>query len=127
MAGTFTLKVLSDFAASHILHGYQGACSRLHGHNWKVELEVQLLADQLNDIGIGIDFKELKAILREVLDRVEHRHLNDIPPFDKINPTAENVSQWLYQELKPLITAKKATIKAVSIWETDRAMTTYQE
>jgi 6-pyruvoyltetrahydropterin/6-carboxytetrahydropterin synthase len=127
MAGYFTVKIISDFSASHILNGYPGDCARLHGHNWKVELEAKVQASELNEIGIGVDFKDLKKILREVLDRVEHRHLNDIPPFDKINPTAENLSMWVYQEIKPLLARTPASLQAIVIWETERAMTRYSE
>ncbi|MDO8953955.1 MAG: 6-carboxytetrahydropterin synthase QueD [Gammaproteobacteria bacterium] len=127
MKGYFTVKVISDFSASHILPGYPGDCARLHGHNWKVELEVKVLASAINEIGIGVDFKDLKKALREVLDRVEHRHINDIPPFDTINPTAENLSIWIYQEIKPLLAHTPCTLLAISLWETERAMTRYTE
>ncbi|MDF2529306.1 MAG: 6-pyruvoyl tetrahydrobiopterin synthase [Gammaproteobacteria bacterium] len=127
MKGYFTVKVLSDFSASHILNGYIGDCARLHGHNWKVELEVKVQASDLNEIGIGVDFKDLKKALRAVLDRVEHRHLNDIPPFNTINPTAENLSMWIYQEIKPLLAHTRSELQAVAIWETERAMTRYEE
>jgi 6-pyruvoyltetrahydropterin/6-carboxytetrahydropterin synthase len=127
MKGSFTVKVISDFSASHILVGYPGDCARLHGHNWKVELEVKVKASDINEIGIGVDFKELKKALREVLDRVEHRHLNDIPPFNKINPTAENLSIWIYEEIKPLLAHTSASLQAIAIWETERAMTRYTE
>ncbi|MDF2939523.1 MAG: Queuosine biosynthesis QueD [Gammaproteobacteria bacterium] len=127
MNGRFTVKVISDFSASHILPGYPGDCARLHGHNWKVELEVKVLASDINEIGIGVDFKDLKKALRQVLDRVEHRHINDIPPFDKISPTAENLSMWIYQEIKPLLAHTPAKLEAIGLWETERAMTRYSE
>jgi len=89
MAALYTLKVLTEFASAHTLRNYPGACSRMHGHNWKVELEIQ--ASTLNELGIAIDFKQMKQAANDVCDRLDHQYLNDIEPFNKINPTAENI------------------------------------
>jgi 6-pyruvoyltetrahydropterin/6-carboxytetrahydropterin synthase len=125
MPGQFIVRVESDFAASHIIHGHQGACARLHGHNWRIEVEA--IAQSLDEIGISIDFKLLKTHLRNLLDTVEHRHLNDIPPFNQINPTAENLAAWIYQQLKQQLTNTHAKLHAVIVWETDRSMVKYTE
>lgn len=129
MSGVFDISVMTDFAASHIIHGHPGRCARLHGHNWKVEACVRISSDSLNEIGIGIDFKDFKIILREVVDILEHRHLNDIKPFDKINPTAENVSKWIYKELSKLLLEKniKASVQFLALWENDRSCVKYSE
>ena len=125
MTAKYTLKVLTDFASAHTLRDYPGACSRMHGHNWKVELEI--VASQLNDIGIGIDFKQMKKSANEVCDRLDHQYLNDIAPFNKINPTAENIAAYLYTEIGNLINSDSVKVTAVTLWETDRACVRYTE
>ena len=80
----YTLKVLADFASAHTLRDYPGACSRMHGHNWKIEAEVQ--ATQLNEIGMAIDFKEIKREVRAIADELDHRYLNDLALFRTLIP-----------------------------------------
>jgi 6-pyruvoyltetrahydropterin/6-carboxytetrahydropterin synthase len=121
----YTLTVVTDFSASHIIPGHPGKCARLHGHNWKVEISVQ--SKILNDLGMAVDFADVKQIAKTVIDEVDHRHLNDIPPFDTISPTAENVSAWFYQRLGKLINTKDVTVSAVTLWETDRSRVQYSE
>lgn len=125
MAGQFLLKVISQFSAAHILHGYDGPCSRLHGHNWHVEAEVKAVA--LDNIGMAIDFKTVRRALENVIERLDHRFLNEIPPFDSINPTAENVAAWIYQEIKPFLTLDGVQLLAINLWETDNARVRYSE
>lgn len=121
----YTIKVVAKFCAAHILHGYDGPCARLHGHNWQVEAEV--LATKLNSAGIAIDFKTIRQALQQIIDRVDHRFLNEIPPFTENNPTAENVAAWFYQELQPLLNSKDVRVIAVNLWETDNACVRYTE
>lgn len=125
MAGSYLLKVLVEFCAAHALRGYVGDCARLHGHNWKIEAEIK--TSGVNDIGIAIDFKDIKRALKEIADTLDHRYLNEIPPFDTINPTAENVAAWFYQQLKPQITGNTAKLIAISLWETERSSVRYSE
>lgn len=125
MAAIYTLKIVTDFAAAHTLRGYPGACSRMHGHNWKVEVEVQ--ASQLDDVGMGIDFKEIKQATRRITDELDHYYLNDIPPFDRVNPTAENIASYIYQAVSELINSERVTVKAVTLWETERACVRYEQ
>ncbi len=126
MAAKYTLKVVTDFAAAHYLRNYGGVCSRLHGHNWKVEVEV--CATALNEVGMGIDFKDIKSALKGLLDGLDHYNLNDIPPFDEVNPTAENISAYLYQELsKRLNEEGRVKVCAITLWETERACVKYTE
>jgi len=125
MSALYTIKVITDFAAAHLLRGYAGECSRLHGHNWKVEVEV--VASALNEVGMGIDFKDIKASTREVIGRLDHRNLNDLPPFDKINPTAENIAAHIYTTLAANLNNERAQVAAVTIWETERACVKYTE
>lgn len=125
MTARYTMKILTDFAAAHLLRDYEGVCSRLHGHNWKVE--VQVTTTLLDDIGMGMDFKVIKDATRELIGRLDHRNLNDIPPFDKLNPTAENISAYLYSELSKALNADGIKVSAITLWETDRASVTYTE
>ncbi len=125
MTGTYTLKVLTDFASAHTLSGYPGACARMHGHNWKVEVEVA--AGALDELGMAVDFKTLRETTREVTDRLDHRYLNELPPFDRHNPTAENIAAYLYRELAGRLNSDRIRIAAVTLWETDRACVRYTE
>lgn len=125
MAANYTLKVVTDFAASHVLEGHPGKCSRLHGHNWKVEVEVAARA--LDSIGMAIDFADLKAAVSEIVDGMDHRHLNDLPAFEGVNPTAEHVARVVYQSLGEHLHDDALHVNAVTIWETDRACVRYTE
>lgn len=125
MAARYTLKIVTDFASAHTLRDYPGQCSRMHGHNWKVEAEVE--ATRLDEVGMGIDFKIIKKHTREISDRLDHRYLNEIPPFDQINPTAEHIAAYLYQELSDKINTADIQVKAITLWETERACVRYSE
>lgn len=125
MAARYTLKVVTDFAAAHLLRDYPGECSRLHGHNWKVEVEV--IATALDEVGMGLDFKAIKRATKEVIAALDHHHLNEIPPFDKINPTAENIAAYIHAELSRVLDGAHARVGAVTLWETERACVRYSE
>lgn len=114
----------TDFSAAHQLHGYPGHCGRLHGHTWKVRVEVE--TDQIDDIGIGLDFKKLKSIANNVLEPLDHHHINQIPPFDKENPTAENLSRYLYREIQKRIPSGVRMIQ-VLVWESEHYAVGYYE
>ena len=120
---SYTLKVLTEFASAHTLAGYPGACSRMHGHNWKVEVEV--IAETLDQTGMALDFKRIKQAANEVGNRLDHQYLNDIPPFNQLNPTAENISAWFFQELSRNLNTEHAKVHSVTLWETDRACVKY--
>jgi len=125
MSSNYTLKILADFASAHTLRDYPGDCSRMHGHNWKLEVEVT--ATTLDDVGMGMDFKTMKVATRKLAKTLDHRYLNDIAPFDVINPTAENIAQYFYQNLSQTLNIDTAKISAVTLWETDRACVHYSE
>ena len=125
MAARYQLKVVTDFAAAHTLRDYPGACSRMHGHNWKVELEA--VATQLDDIGMGVDFKVMKQAAREVGGRLDHQYLNDLEPFKNINPTAENIAAYMYKEIAARINSDSIKVTALTLWETERACVRYSE
>lgn len=125
MASSYLLKVLIDFSAAHALRGYIGDCARLHGHNWKIEAEIK--TNSVNSIGIAVDFKDIRKAMREISETLDHRYLNEIPPFDTINPTAENLAAWFYAQLAAIVNSKTQKLIAISLWETERASVRYSE
>ena len=125
MAARYTLKIITDFAAAHSLRDYPGDCRKLHGHNWKVEVEA--VASELNELGMAIDFKTLKHLTKKVTDELDHRYLNEIAPFDNINPTAENLAAYIHCRLSEELHEPHVRIHAVTLWETERACVRYTE
>lgn len=125
MAARYTMKIVTDFAAAHWLRNYDGPCNRLHGHNWKVEVQVN--AQDLDNVGMGLDFADIKTATKDVIGSLDHRNLNDIPPFDQQNPTAENIAAFLYRQLSQRLNTARVKVAAVTLWETERACVTYQE
>lgn len=120
----FTLSTQLEFAAAHHLRGYEGNCARLHGHNWKVEIKVS--GQQLNQVGMLIDFKEIKRRSKDILKRLDHYYLNEIPPFDEVlNPTAENIAYYLFSELSQVINDERIQVVAIVVWENERNSATY--
>lgn len=125
MPATYVLKVLVDFAAAHTLKGYAGDCAHLHGHNWKVEIEVKATA--LDALGMGVDFKLIKHAARDVVARLDHQYLNDLEAFKAQNPTAENIAAWIFSEMAGILNGPYVRMHAVTLWETERACVRYSE
>ena len=121
----FVLKIVTDFASAHSLRNYPGDCARLHGHNWQVEVSV--CSNVLDDNGIAIDFREIKKQTKLVIKRLDHQYLNEIKPFDILNPTAENIAKYFFDEVGFLINNEDIKVKEVLIWETPRSAVTYSE
>jgi 6-pyruvoyltetrahydropterin/6-carboxytetrahydropterin synthase len=121
----FEVSIETSFSAAHRLNNYRGNCEALHGHNWKVQVTVETAA--LNEIGLGIDFRELKEKTRRVLSPFDHVLLNDLAPFKDINPSSEAIARYLFTELKREITALPVRLKKVSVWESDNSWVTYTE
>jgi len=121
----FVLKIVTDFASAHSLRNYPGDCARLHGHNWQVEVSV--CSEVLDDNGIAIDFREIKKQTKLVIKRLDHQYLNEIKPFDVLNPTAENIAKYFFEEVGLLINSDNVKVKEVLIWETPRSSVTYSE
>ena len=119
----YEILIKSDFSGAHYLKGYRGRCEKLHGHNWKVEARFE--AESLDNIGIAIDFKLLKAKLRAILGKLDHTCLNRLGPFKRKNPSAENIARFLFEELRSSIGKKKVPVKSVSVWESDTSCATY--
>jgi len=125
MAARYILKIVTDFASAHSLRDYPGECRRLHGHNWKVEVEVTARA--LDSLGMGVDFKVIKQAARKATDELDHRYLNEIAPFDQINPTAENLAAHIFRRIGEELNDERVQVSAVTLWETERACVRYTE
>jgi len=119
----YRISVEQHFDAAHYLRGYQGKCEKMHGHRYKVVVKVD--ASGLNDIGLAYDFTELKKHLSGVIDRFDHTCLNDVPPFDKLNPSAENIATDIYKGLKAGLAGAPVTISSVEVWESPHTGVTY--
>jgi len=120
----YTLSVEKTISTAHQLRDYEGPCARIHGHNWKIRLEVQ--STTVDEIGIAVDFAVLDEKLWKVIGPFDHQMINSVPPFDNINPTAENLVKYIYDQLRNKLT-EKVSLKKVSIWETDEYMVSYEE
>tara|TARA_B100001564_G_scaffold340749_1_gene334706 strand:+ start:74 stop:442 length:369 start_codon:yes stop_codon:yes gene_type:complete len=121
----FKLVVKKEFSSAHILNGHPGNCKRMHGHNWLVEAEVQ--GDNTNEIGMVIDFKDIKNYLKDIISRLDHQFLNDLEPFSNQNPTAENISKYIYKELSNNINTDNIKVSKIKLWETNNSAVTYTE
>ncbi|MFC1934826.1 6-carboxytetrahydropterin synthase QueD [Chloroflexota bacterium] len=120
----YGISVEKHFDAAHFLRGYQGKCEALHGHRFKVVAKVT--ARKLDDIGLAYDFTELKQHLDTVLARFDHTCLNEVPPFDKINPSSENIATTIYNELKTRLQDAPISLSAIEVWESPHTWITYQ-
>jgi 6-pyruvoyltetrahydropterin/6-carboxytetrahydropterin synthase len=114
----YELKVEGSFAAAHALRGYGGACERLHGHNFKVIAVAR--ATELNAIGMALDFKELSSHLYEVLRDLDHQNLNELPPFDERNATAENIAGYIFEQLAPRLERTGAKLSRITVEESTK-------
>ena len=121
----YRLKVHSSFAAAHCLIHYQGECENLHGHNWKVEVVVT--AKELDKAGLGVDFKILKTETNKLLKTLDHKYLNDLPPFAELSPSSENIARYLYHELTGILNNENIKVDMVTVWESDFASASYYE
>ena len=121
----FEVHVDETFSAGHALRGYKGKCENPHGHNYKVRIVLE--GDGLDSTGLLYDFTNLKRILRDIIGGVDHKYLNDQAPFDAINPSAENLAKYFYDEIFGQLNAMPAgaRLARVTIWETDTATATY--
>lgn len=111
----YEIFVERHFDAAHALRGYKGKCESLHGHRFKVVAKIK--AKQLDDIGLAYDFTELKRNLDEILARFDHTCLNDITPFDEINPSSENIAANIYEELNGKLEETLVSLSTVEVWE----------
>ena len=121
----FEICVEHTFAAGHALRNYHGKCENVHGHNYRCQVMVE--GPELDDIGLLVDFVELKKAVHGVLDRMDHQWLNDFPPFDVLNPSAENMARYIYDQVAGSLNPR-AGVKVgwVKLWETDTASAVYR-
>ena len=122
----FEVTVDEIFSSGHALRGYKGKCENVHGHNYKVR--VTLEGPQLDSVGLLYDFTHLKRVIREIVGGVDHKFLNDMAPFDVINPSAENLAKYFYDETTRQMNAmpEGARVTSITIWETDTTSATYR-
>ncbi|MDD5115660.1 MAG: 6-carboxytetrahydropterin synthase QueD [Candidatus Omnitrophica bacterium] len=115
----YSLKVDGGFSSAHNLRGYKGKCEDLHGHNWRVEICIS--SKKLDNIGMVLDFKYLKMKLNAFLEKLDHKYLNKLNYFKKVNPTSENIARYIYDQLKPGI----PLLSSVTVWENSTSSATY--
>jgi len=121
----FEVTIEETFAAGHALRNYRGKCENVHGHNYRCQVTME--GEQLDSVGLLVDFVELKRTVHSVLDRLDHQWLNDYPPFNEFNPSAENIAKHIYDEvLKGLPERGGVRLAAVKLWETDTASAIYR-
>ena len=121
----FEVTIEQTFAAGHALRNYHGKCENVHGHNYRCQ--VTLEGGQLDHTGLLMDFVALKKTLQSVIDRLDHQWLNDFPPFDVLNPSAENIAKYIYDEVNKGIGGQAdVRLGSVKLWETDTSSATYR-
>jgi 6-pyruvoyltetrahydropterin/6-carboxytetrahydropterin synthase len=124
----YEVTVEDSFAAGHYLRNYRGKCENPHGHNYKVQITLQ--GRELDHAGLLLDFKELKLVMKPVIDRLDHRMINDVAPFTTLNPSAENLAKFFFDETNVTLkssTSGRVSVKEVTIWETDTTTARYSE
>ena len=119
----YELKVITQFGAAHQLKETGGECENLHGHTWKVEVCVK--GENLDKNGLLVDFKVVKDTTKEMIDRLDHKYLNELEWFRDMNPTSENISRLIFEFLSRKINNKNVTVSSVTTWESDTACATY--
>jgi 6-pyruvoyltetrahydropterin/6-carboxytetrahydropterin synthase len=122
----FEVTIEESFSAGHALRNYHGKCENVHGHNYRCQ--VTLTGEELDEIGLLVDFVALKKAVHAVIDRLDHQWLNDLPPFDKLNPSAENIARYIHDEVETgLQIPAGVRIESVKLWETDTCSATYRK
>jgi 6-pyruvoyltetrahydropterin/6-carboxytetrahydropterin synthase len=124
----YEVTVERDFSSGHYLRNYRGKCENPHGHNYKVR--ITLRGQTLDVAGLLLDFKDLKQVMRPVIDRLDHQMLNDLEPFTEINPSAENLARYFFDETNQQLdsmTGGRVRVKDCTIFETDTTSATYYE
>jgi len=119
----YELKIISHLAAAHQLREFDGKCERLHGHNWKIE--VYVTGKTLGKDGLLIDFQSIKKATEKVLYELDHRFLNELEHFKKINPSSENIARYIYDALGPYLDNEGVKVNRVAAWESDSACAIY--
>jgi 6-pyruvoyltetrahydropterin/6-carboxytetrahydropterin synthase len=120
----FILKVTTSFSSAHQLMGYNGDCANMHGHSWKVTMRASVA--QLNEIGLGCDFRDLKNQLNHVVRQFDHKVINEVPPFNTTNPTSENLAKYFFETLDQAM-PEKVKVVSVEVEESENCSVIYVE
>ena len=121
----YTLTTMVEFSSAHTLVGHSGPCKKMHGHNWKVEVEIT--GEKLDKIGMVVDFKEIRKATNLVVDELDHEFLNNLEPFSEDNPTAENIARYIFTKLSEEFSNKNVKVSSIKLWETDKSAVSYKE
>lgn len=124
MISMYEITIETHFASAHRLRDYNGECERLHGHNWNVK--VSIASEKLNDLGMVMDFKDLKNKTNKLMDEFDHQYLNEVPPFTELNPTTENIAKYLFDELSKTIDTDFVKVSKVAVWESPTCSASYR-
>ena len=116
----YRVKVIKSFSSAHNLRGYEGNCENIHGHNWKVE--AALRGGSLDKVGMLADFRIVKKALKDIIDDLDHKYLNEHPAFETVNPTSENLACYIFRELEKTF---PAMVDRVTVWENEDAAAEY--
>lgn len=119
---SYLLRVRSRFEAAHHLTSYRGRPEPNHGHSWRVEAALE--AEELDAEGMGFDFVAVRGALDELAAALDHRDLNEVPPFDRVSPTTERIAEWFYRGLAERL--PEARLAEVTVWEGPDASATYR-
>ena len=124
----YEVTVEAGFSSGHYLRNYRGKCENPHGHNYKIL--VTLIGEELDEAGLLLDFKLLKQVLRPVVDYLDHQMINDLKPFDEVNPSAENLARYFYLQTRQQLlemTGGRVHVKDATLFETDTSFARYYE
>jgi len=121
----YKINVESHFSAAHNLREYPGLCKNIHGHNWRVR--ICLLCKEVDALGMAVDFTVAKAWLNDLMEELDHQHLNKLEPFLTTNPTSENIAKHLYTRLKKMVDVPGCTVHEVEVWESEKSSLVYFE
>jgi len=121
----YEVTIEAHFSSAHRLREYNGECERLHGHNWSVRVSVT--SERVDDLGMVIDFRELKDETSALMDKLDHQYLNEIPPFTKINPTTENIAKYIFDELSKTLNTDSTRVSKVTVWESQNCFASYSD
>jgi 6-pyruvoyltetrahydropterin/6-carboxytetrahydropterin synthase len=122
----YEVTVEAGFSSGHYLRNYRGKCENPHGHNYKVR--ITLAGQKLDQAGLLVDFKDLREVMKRTIDRLDHKMINEVDPFTELNPSAENLAKYFYDEITEKLdqaTAGRVQVKNVTIFETETTTATY--
>jgi 6-pyruvoyltetrahydropterin/6-carboxytetrahydropterin synthase len=119
----YEIMIQESFSAAHRLRNYGGRCEELHGHNWRVDVVVG--TKQLDSTGLAMDFKELRQHTREILSSLDHAFLNELDPFQEMNPSSENIARFIFQGLEAKMAGRGISVLRVNVWESDHSCASY--